>query len=146
MDEALAEFLRENLEGLTNMEADLSSLREKGKAVSDDDPELFGRLYRVMHTIAGTAGFLGFDKLGQLGASSELLIAAMKEGDFEIKSHMIDALHVALGKAREILNHVQKTEQEGDTDCTEIIATFAKIQKDEGGVEITEQEGMMWLE
>jgi chemotaxis protein histidine kinase CheA len=53
-----------------------------------------------MHTIAGTAGFLGFEKLGQLGASSELLIASLQEGDFELKPHMIDAIRGAIGKFR----------------------------------------------
>jgi len=147
VDEALSEFLRENIQGLTQMDVDLNSLQEKGNAAATEDPELYGRLYRAMHTIAGTAGFLGFDKLGAIGAASELLIASLREGDFELKPNMIDAIRSAVGKARDILENVKETEQEGDVDCSEIITTLKTIQKEEGGVVIEEPDAqMVWLD
>jgi two-component system chemotaxis sensor kinase CheA len=65
MDELTREFLIESQEGLDRMERCLTDLE-----VRPQDAELIGEVFRSVHTIKGTTGFLGFtclEKLAMLG-------------------------------------------------------------------------------
>ncbi|MCW2667921.1 MAG: ATP-binding region, ATPase domain protein, partial [Frankiales bacterium] len=58
MDEIVQEFLVESHENLDQLDTDLIALEQ--------DPtsrELLGRVFRTIHTIKGTSGFLAYNKL-----------------------------------------------------------------------------------
>ena len=58
MDELTREFLIESQEGLDRMERCMTDLEERPK-----DGSLIGEIFRSVHTIKGTTGFLGFKRL-----------------------------------------------------------------------------------
>ena len=55
MDELTREFLIESQEGLDRMERCLTDLETRPQ-----DAALLGEIFRAVHTIKGTTGFLGF--------------------------------------------------------------------------------------
>ena len=63
MDDLTQEFLAESQEGLDRMERCLTELETR-----PEDAELLGEIFRAVHTIKGTTGFLGFDAAGEAGA------------------------------------------------------------------------------
>ena len=75
MDELTREFLIESQEGLDRMERCLTELEERPR-----DAGLIGDIFRSVHTIKGTTGFLGFKRLEKLAHAGENLLGQVREG------------------------------------------------------------------
>ena len=80
MDELVKEFVQEGSENLDRLDQDFVKL--------ESDPENFELLksiFRAIHTVKGTCGFLGFTKLEALAHAGENLLSQLREG--ELKAH-----------------------------------------------------------
>jgi two-component system chemotaxis sensor kinase CheA len=75
LDELTREFLIESQEGLDRMERCLTDLEER-----PEDASLIGDIFRSVHTIKGTTGFLGFKRLEKLAHAGENLLGQLREG------------------------------------------------------------------
>ena len=78
MDELTREFLIESQEGLDRMERCLTELEERPQ-----DAGLIGDIFRSVHTIKGTTGFLGFKRLEKLAHAGENLLGLLREDRFD---------------------------------------------------------------
>ncbi|WP_044437943.1 Hpt domain-containing protein, partial [Skermanella aerolata] len=58
MDDLLQEFLTETVESLSLLDTQLVRLER-----DPNNPELLGNIFRLVHTIKGTCGFLGLPRL-----------------------------------------------------------------------------------
>jgi two-component system chemotaxis sensor kinase CheA len=58
MDDLLNEFLTETNESLSVLDVELVKLEQ-----NPNDPDLLSNIFRLMHTIKGTCGFLGLPRL-----------------------------------------------------------------------------------
>jgi two-component system, chemotaxis family, sensor kinase CheA len=90
------EFLVEAEELLQGMDRDMVALE-----AAPDDAELLNRIFRAMHTIKGTSGFLGFEPVVRLSHCAEDVLTALRQGEAQLMRPTIDALLVArdyLGK------------------------------------------------
>ena len=87
MDELTREFLIESQEGLDRMERCLTDLEER-----PDDSALLADIFRSVHTIKGTTGFLGFKRLEKLAHSGENLLGMLREGKLKVSAPIITAL------------------------------------------------------
>ena len=75
MDELTREFLIESQEGLDRMERCLTELEERPR-----DTALLAEIFRSVHTIKGTTGFLGFKRLEKLAHAGENLLGLLRDG------------------------------------------------------------------
>jgi two-component system, chemotaxis family, sensor kinase CheA len=78
--EIVAEFLVESHENLDQLDRDLVALEQ--------DPtsrDLLSSVFRAIHTIKGTSGFLAFGRLEQLTHVGENLLARLRDGRMELK-------------------------------------------------------------
>ena len=75
MDELTREFLIESQEGLDRMERCLTDLEARPQ-----DAALLGEIFRSVHTIKGTTGFLGFKRLEKLAHAGENLLGLLRDG------------------------------------------------------------------
>ena len=75
MDDLTREFLIESQEGLDRMERCLTDLEERPQ-----DRELLSDIFRSVHTIKGTTGFLGFKRLEKLAHTGENLLGLLRDG------------------------------------------------------------------
>ena len=66
MDELLSEFLTEANESLAELDNGMVRLEQ-----NPNDPELLSEIFRVVHTIKGTCGFLGLPRLGAVAHVAE---------------------------------------------------------------------------
>ena len=79
MDEIVAEFLVESYESLDRLDRDLLALeRDPGSR------DVLASIFRTMHTIKGTCGFLGFLKLERIAHAAESLLAGVRDGSMAI--------------------------------------------------------------
>jgi len=79
MDGIIAEFLAESVENLDQLDQDLVTLEN-----DPSDREVFARIFRTIHTIKGTCGFLAFGKLESVTHVGESLLSRLREGDLDV--------------------------------------------------------------
>ncbi|HVZ83328.1 MAG TPA: chemotaxis protein CheW [Terracidiphilus sp.] len=123
MDELTREFLIESQEGLDRMERCLTDLEAR-----PGDTALLAEIFRSVHTIKGTTGFLGFKRLEKLAHSGENLLGLLRDGKLEATAPIITGLLQLLDGLRSILRNVEADDSEGDGADTELIARLEELQ------------------
>ena len=108
MDELTREFLIESQEGLDRMERCLTDLEERPQ-----DTELLGEIFRSVHTIKGTTGFLGFKRLERLAHAGENLLGLLRDGKLSANQPIITGLLQLMDALRGILGTIEIENQEG---------------------------------
>jgi two-component system chemotaxis sensor kinase CheA len=108
VDDLTKEFIAESQEGLDRMERCLTELETR-----PDDAGLVGEIFRAVHTIKGTTGFLGFDRLEKLAHAGEHLLGSLRDGKVEVTSELISGLLGLLDGLRAILGLIEETGGEG---------------------------------
>src|SRR5580698_5107627 len=108
MDELTREFLIESQEGLDRMERGLTELEERPQ-----DTGLLAEIFRSVHTIKGTTGFLGFKRLEKLAHSGENLLGLLREGKLAADRPIITGLLQLLDGLRAILKIIEAEGGEG---------------------------------
>lgn len=73
MDDLLREFLVESCENLDQLDQDLVTLEG-----DRSNPELLSRIFRTIHTIKGSCGFLGFATLESVSHLGEDLLSTLR--------------------------------------------------------------------
>ncbi|MGD0346062.1 MAG: chemotaxis protein CheW [Terracidiphilus sp.] len=123
MDDLTREFLIESQEGLDRMERCLTELEERPQ-----DKELLAEIFRSVHTIKGTTGFLGFKRLEKLAHAGESLLGQLRDGKVTAGATVITAQLHLLDGLREILKAIEAEGSEGNGNDAELIARLEKLQ------------------
>lgn len=123
MDDLIKEFIQESSENLDRLDQDFVKL--------ESDPsnrELLKSIFRTVHTIKGTCGFLGFTKLEALTHAGESLLSLLRDGELNLTEECADILLEMVDAVRSYLHEIATTENEGGTDTTELITRLKKLQ------------------
>ena len=123
MDDLTREFLIESQEGLDRMERCLTDLEAR-----PEDAGLIGDIFRSVHTIKGTTGFLGFKRLEKLAHAGESLLGLLRDGKMTAGATVITALLHLLDGLRELLKTIEAKDSEGDGDDSALIARLEELQ------------------
>ncbi len=122
MDEIISEFLIESYEGLDQLDQNLLVLEE-----SPDDTGVLKEVFRTLHTIKGTCGFLAFTYLERLAHAGENLLSLLRDGKLAMTPEIADALLATVDKIRDILGTIEQTEAEGEPEIEELVAVLAAL-------------------
>ena len=123
MDELTREFLIESQEGLDRMERCLTELEERPQ-----DAGLLGDIFRSVHTIKGTTGFLGFKRLEKLAHAGENLLGLLRDGKVTATRPVITGLLQLLDGLRSILKTIECESSEGDGEDAELVMQLEELQ------------------
>src|SRR5208337_4773315 len=123
MDDIVREFLVESTENLDQLDRDLVALEKDPRAQN-----ILASIFRTIHTIKGTSGFLGFTKLGSVTHVGESLLSEMRDGELVLNSEITSGLLVMVDAVREILANIEATGQEGDRDYQTLIESLNRLQ------------------
>src|ERR687885_1361548 len=116
LDEIVAEFLVESHENLDQLDRDLLALEQ--------DPgsrELLAGVFRTIHTIKGTSGFLAFHRLEELTHAGENLLSRLRDGRIALTDARSTALLQMVDAIRGLLAEIEATGSEGEADDAELI-------------------------
>ena len=123
MDELTREFLIESQEGLDRMERGLTLLETR-----PGDPDLLAEIFRAVHTIKGTTGFLGFKRLEKLAHAGENLLSLLRDGKLAADGDVITGLLQLLDALRSILKTIEGEGAEGEGGDMELIERLKALQ------------------
>ena len=99
----IQEFLAESEEFLQRMDQDMVALE-----AAPHDAELLNRIFRALHTIKGTSGFLGFEPIVRLSHRAEDVLNALRKGEAQLSRPIIDALLAARDYLGKMLQDVRE--------------------------------------
>src|SRR5580692_11480247 len=123
MDELTREFLIESQEGLDRMERCLTELEER-----PEDAGIIGDIFRSVHAIKGTTGFLGFKRLEKLAHAGENLLGMLREGKLTADEPITTGLLQLMDGLRSILKAIEVEGTEGDGEDTVLIGRLEELQ------------------
>lgn len=109
------EFLVESFENLSSITEDLTTIEK-----NPNDSDLLNKIYRTVHTMKGSASFLGYKKLQELTHSSENLLDVIREGKIKITPSIVDTLFKSFDICSNILKAIEDHNNEGDFEINDI--------------------------
>jgi two-component system, chemotaxis family, sensor kinase CheA len=121
VDEVVAEFLVEAHEGLDQLDQDLVTL--------EDDPttEVIASIFRTVHTIKGTCGFLGFEHLESVSHVAENLLSKLREGELAVTGDITTALLATVDAIRTMLGAIEASGTDGTDAHADLIAELTAL-------------------
>jgi two-component system chemotaxis sensor kinase CheA len=97
-DDVVKEFLVESCENLDRLDRDLIALEN-----NPNDREILASIFRTIHTIKGTSGFLAFNQLGAVTHVGESLLGRLLDGQHELDGEITSALLAMVDAVRQML-------------------------------------------
>ncbi len=122
--EALREFLIESYDNLEQLERDLMTLEKNSTSA-----ELINSVFRTVHTVKGTAGFLGFGKLEKLTHVAENILGCVRAGQFPLDSDISAAMFATVDAVRKMLGAIESTGSEGPNDNAVLVRYLGELQE-----------------
>ncbi len=98
MDELLAEFLTETNETLSALDVALVILERK-----PNDQAALAQIFRLVHTIKGTCGFLGLERLETVAHAAEAVLDPLRHGIAPVTVNVVTLVLRALDRMKVIL-------------------------------------------
>jgi two-component system chemotaxis sensor kinase CheA len=118
LGEIVGEFLMESHENLDQIDRDLVELEQE-----PNSRDLISRIFRAIHTIKGTSGFLAFSRLETLAHAGESLLSRLRDGVQPVTPETITTLLATIDGVRSLLAAIEQNGNEGDVDVDSIIST-----------------------
>ena len=126
MDNLLQEFLVESHENLDQLDQDLVRLEEEPA-----NRAILSRIFRTIHTLKGSCGFLGFTTLESITHVGENLLSRLRDGELQFNAEITTALLALVDAVRQMLTSIEVTGQEGESDYAGLIVTLSRLQQGE---------------
>src|SRR5712692_6726696 len=116
------DFLAESYENLDRLDRDLVGLEK-----NPQDKEALAGVFRTIHTIKGTCGFLGFNKLEKVAHVGENLLTRLRDGQLTLNPEITTALLGMVDAVRQMLKEIDSTGKDGEIDYPELRATLTRL-------------------
>src|SRR6266446_3730997 len=121
------DFLVESYENLDRLDRDLVGLEK-----NPHDRDALAGVFRTIHTIKGTCGFLGFPQLEKVAHVGENLLTRLRDGQLTLNPELTTALLGMVDAVRQMLGSIDVSGGEGERDDTKLIATLTRLQQSPG--------------
>jgi two-component system chemotaxis sensor kinase CheA len=126
MDDLLSEFLTETTETLSVLDTELVRLEQQ-----PNDPELLGNIFRLVHTVKGTCGFLGLPRLEAVAHAGENILGKFRDGELEVNPAAVTLILECIDTIKDLLGALESTEKEPDGDDAGLIARLNAVANGE---------------
>jgi two-component system, chemotaxis family, sensor kinase CheA len=115
--ETIHEFLVESDENLSRLDRDLVELEKH-----PHDALLLGSIFRTIHTIKGTCGFLAFSTLEGITHQAESILSQLRDGERELTSALVSLILETVDATRKVLASIEESGKEGPVHFEDLIA------------------------
>ena len=130
MDELLSEFLTETGEGLDQLDVDLVRFEQE-----PNNAEMLNAIFRLVHTVKGTCGFLGLNRLAKLAHAAETLMGQYRDGA-PVTVEGVSVILASIDRIKQILNGLERNGTEPPGSDADLIGKLQMLALGESGAEI----------
>src|SRR6185437_5475674 len=120
MDDLLREFLTEINESLERVDAELVRFERE-----PNNANILGNIFRLVHTIKGTCGFLGLPRLEALAHAAETLMGKFRDG-MPVTADAVTLILNTIDRIKIILDEIETEQKEPDGGDTDLIERLAR--------------------
>lgn len=124
MDEILREFLTETSDSIESVDRELVRFERE-----PNNETVLAHIFRLVHTIKGTCGFLGLPRLEALSHAAESMISRFREGS-PVTADAVSLTLSTIDRIKEILKALEETEGEPEGDDADLIRHLEKQVED----------------
>ena len=123
MDDILREFLAETSDTVENVDRELVRLERE-----PNNLEVLSHIFRLVHTIKGTCGFLGLSRLETLSHAAEGLMSQFREGS-PVTTEAVSIILATIDQIKVILKALEDSEQEPEGSDDALIAALNQLAR-----------------
>ncbi len=116
MDDLLSEFLTETSESLATLDVELVNLER-----NPNDTAILSNIFRLVHTIKGTCGFLGLPRLESLAHAAENVLGMFRGGELTVSASSVTLILQSIDRIKETLAYIEANETEPPGDDRDLI-------------------------
>jgi len=124
--DVIQEFLVESYENLSRLDQELVELEKH-----PTDAALLASIFRTIHTIKGTCGFLAFSTLERMSHQAESLLSQLRDGERELNPALVSLILETVDAVRKVLASIEASGEEGPEgfeDLTERLRLAAQLK------------------
>jgi len=122
MDDLLNEFLTETSEAIDIVDVELVKLEQ-----DPANSEVLDHIFRLVHTIKGTCGFIGLPRLEAIAHSAENILGKFRDGALKVKSDHVTLILSSLDRIKMIIDHLEANASEPNGDDQDLIEALDTI-------------------
>src|SRR5882757_452799 len=115
MDDLLREFLTETSESLDTVDNQLVRFEQ-----DPNNAKILDNIFRLVHTIKGTCGFLGLPRLEALAHAAETLMGKFRDG-MPVTGQAVTLILTTIDRIKDILGQLEATEAEPEGNDQDLI-------------------------
>ncbi|WP_159997373.1 chemotaxis protein CheW [Roseomonas sp. 18066] len=130
MDDLISEFLAETNEALAELDTALVDLER-----ASEDAEILARIFRMVHSVKGTCGFLGLSRLEAVAHAAESLLGLYRDGDIAVSPSGVTAVLAAIDTIRMIMAGIAETGVEPVGDDSALVAQLNAASEEQPAAE-----------
>ena len=123
-DDIVKEFLVESYENLDQLDQLLVELEE-----NPTSREHLASIFRTIHTLKGTSGFLAFHRLEAIAHVGESLLSRLRDGELALDQARTDALLAMVDTIRQHLRAIEATGREDERDPADLVALLTSVSE-----------------
>lgn len=128
MDDLIVEFLTETNESLSSLDNDLIRLEQ-----NPNDKDLLSNIFRLMHTIKGTCGFLGLPRLETVAHRAENVLGRFRDGDLQVTPAYVSLILESLDRVRYLLAELEMNGHEPEGNDNDLTAKLDAVYEGRDG-------------
>ena len=131
-EEYLSVFVDESRETLQNLNDNLLKLEN-----NPEDMETVNEVFRLLHTLKGMAGTMGFENMMKLCHKMENVLDKVRNGNIKLTGDLMDKLFTGVDIVERMVNNIVESGNDvlEDIDVDSIVRSFDEIQGTETGTE-----------
>src|SRR3954453_723406 len=124
LDDIVEEFLVESHENLDQLDTDLVALEQE-----PDSRERLSSIFRTIHTIKGTSGFLAFNRLEEVTHVGENMLSRLRDGELDLTPARTSVLQM-VDTVRALLASIEASGGEGAGEGSGVVAAISAAMDD----------------
>jgi chemotaxis protein histidine kinase CheA len=116
MDDLIGEFITETSESLAVLDLELVKLEQ-----NPNDQNILGNIFRLVHTIKGTCGFLGLPRLESVAHAGENVLGKIRDGAIVVTPDAISIVLEAIDRIKSLIEFLSENGHEPDGEDQDLI-------------------------
>src|SRR5580700_2395414 len=121
MDELLRDFLTETNESIDVVDVELVRFEH-----DPNNAKILNNIFRLVHTIKGTCGFLGLPRLEALTHAAEALMGNFRDGA-AVTSDAVTLVLATIDRIKMLLDRLERTQAEEAGDDQDLIVRLSRL-------------------